>query len=626
MRASGRSGGAGTHILRAVALLAAVTIPVAIPPAEAKAQQGARIRYVDADLRDVVRSLGNMLGLNILISQEVPSTSVTYTTPGRVPAGQIGSVLEALLESYGLVLVNRGAVAEVMPADAAPATGPVHVGKELPTPRPLGLVTQVVPLTFLRPGEAIATLRELASPTARLRPAPRSNAILVTDRATNVARYLDLIRELDVEQEGTGGLRTYVYRLKHGTASELAMTLGQIYDVEVPRVGPSSRVEALRGRSLSGSMEAFRQRELQSLEQRRQLFDPSSVLSRQREGGQAAPDTAARRPPPPGETAGEASLVGRTSIVPHPSTNSLVIRTAPPNYPILEGTIQRLDVRPAQVLLEVTVAEITLDQSTEYGINWSIFTDLDGDDDITGRLGSQAFSDSALAGVQDLVVRLVTLGEVDARAVLRMLETTSDVNVVSTPHVTALNNEEARILVGSQVPFTSSTRTGFTEVVDQTVQYRNVGTELTVIPTINEDGYVTFRVLQEVSSLTEQTIDAALNAPVIRTREAETSALVQDGRTVVIGGLISRDQQVVETGVPVLKDIPILSFLFKNTQTRHQRTELAIFITPHVVTSDADARALVERERRRLRPERFPKPMRRELPSPDTVPPDGGER
>jgi general secretion pathway protein D len=167
--------------------------------------------------------------------------------------------------------------------------------------------------------------------------------------------------------------------------------------------------------------------------------------------------------------------------------------------------------------------------------------------------------------------------------------------------VLALNNEEARILVGSQVPFTQSTRTGLDVVVDQSVTFRNVGTQLTVVPTVNADGYVTFRILQEVSALSAQTIEAALNAPVITTREAETSALVRSGRTIIIGGLIDETEQRIRSGVPVLQDLPILGGLFRNESRSRGRTELAIFVTPHVVFDDEAADSLLRNQRGKYR-------------------------
>ena len=186
------------------------------------------------------------------------------------------------------------------------------------------------------------------------------------------------------------------------------------------------------------------------------------------------------------------------------------------------------------------------------------------------------------------------------RAVLRAVASRTNVRVLSTPRILALNNEEARILVGSEVPFTQSTLSGFNAVLDRVIQYRNVGTQLTVIPTINSDGYVTLRLLQEASALSEQTLAAAQNAPIITTREAETSAIVKDAHTIVIGGLIGETEQVTDAGVPILKDIPLIGLLFKSRSSARARTEIAIFLTPFVVFNDAQADSLLRQERARL--------------------------
>jgi general secretion pathway protein D len=315
-----------------------------------------------------------------------------------------------------------------------------------------------------------------------------------------------------------------------------------------------------------------------------------------------APPPAAAVAQAPAESAGAAGagLVGQTTIIPDQATNSLVIRTAPPNFPVLQETIEQLDIRPAQVLLEVLIAEVELDRATQYGVNWQLFTQelVSGDSSrgITAGYGPQVFNDSALSGA-GFGLRVVSMANVNLRAIVKALSSRVKVRVLSTPRILALNNEEARILVGSEVPFNQSTRTGLDVIVDQTVQFRKVGTQLTVIPTVNKDGYVTFRVLQEASALTAQTVPSALNAPIITTREAETSAIVKDGNTVIIGGLIGETRQVTQSGVPILQDLPLLGGLFRTRGDSRQRTELAIFITPHVVMNDQQADSLLRRQR-----------------------------
>jgi len=473
------------------------------------------------------------------------------------------------------------------------------MGKELPTPAPLGLITQIVPLEFIRADEALDLLTQTASKMARIELVPRSNAVLITDRGVNVARYLDLLRQLDVNTGGESGLRTYVYALKHASADELAGTLGQVFGTGGSS-GPSerTRVRSLEDRSLTSELQTFRRREGEALEQRRQT--PIPTVTAPPPAPRVPADTGGRGTSPTG-------LVGQTTIIPDPATNSLVIRTAPPNFPVLQETIDRLDVRPAQVLLEVLIAEVSLGNATQFGINWRVFTQelVTGDSTrgITGLFGPGSnFSDSAVSGLGGLGVRVISMGaNVDVRAVLRALASRTNVKVLSTPRILALNNEEARILVGSEVPFTQSTRMGLDVVVDQTVQFRNVGTQLTIVPTVNKDRYVTFRILQEVSALTAQTIEAALNAPVISSREVETSAIVRSGNTIIIGGLIDDSEQRIQSGIPFLQDLPILGSLFRNTSKSHSRSELAIFVTPHVVFDDAESDSLLQQQRGKLR-------------------------
>src|ERR1043166_8770886 len=256
-------------------------------PWQAVAQQPpptVRINYVNADLGDVIRALATDLGVNVMLT-DVPAKRITFQTPQPVPVAQVGAVLEAILESQGLVIVQTGPVAQVMPEDKKPATGPVRVGKDVLTPPPLGLVTQIVPLEYIQAEEGVALLRQVAGKSARIEVVPRSNAILITDRGVSIARYVELLARLDVKTGGEAGLRTYVYPLKHASAPELAATLGQLFGAALSGgAAGRQRVEALAASSLSEDLRSMRQREVAS-------FQQPGVLP------QAA--AAARLPPPP---------------------------------------------------------------------------------------------------------------------------------------------------------------------------------------------------------------------------------------------------------------------------------------------------------------------------------------
>jgi len=537
------------------------------------------LRFANARLEDVIVAIGQMLGLTI-VTTDAPDKRVTLTTATPVRAAELGSILESLLESHGLVMVRNGTVAQVVPASQLPMGSQLGVGLELPDPVPVGVISRLAPLQHIRAGEAVAALRPIAGPNARIEAAARSNSVLITDRGTNVARYLELLRRLDVPAQGEDGLRTYVIKLRYASSDDLAGVLGQLYGATVG----SARRSSLDDASLSRNVGAFREREADTMRQRRDLQPPAAV---------AAPSVMRD------STRSQGGMNGQTTVVSSPPSNSLVIRTAPSNIALLRETIDSLDRRPVQVLMEVTVAEVVLGRGTEFGVNWAAATGSARNN--RGAQFGQPLVPDSLDPIQDFIGRVTRLGTIDVRAVLRTIASSSTVTVLSTPEILAVNNREARILVGSKVPFIASTRLGNDVAIDRAVQYQDVGTQLTLIPTINDDGYVSVQLLQEVSSLSNQTVAAALNAPVITTREASTRAIVRDGQTVVIGGLIGTATERLDSGIPLLKDIPLLGYLFKRQTTAKTRTELAIFITPYIIRTDAEADALFERARQRTR-------------------------
>ena len=537
--------------------------------------------FANARLADVIRTLATLLGRTVILT-DIPDVRVTFATPAGVSRPELERVMESLLESHGLMLVPSGTVAQVLPNEKAPAAGDLRTGFAFPDPAPLGIASQLVPLQAIRADEGADALRAVLAKGARVEIVTRSNALLITDRGSNIARYLTLLKTLDAAPAGESGLRTYVVNLKYASADDLAAALGQLFGVQVATGGGSS----LADRSLTRALDTFRGRELDTFRTRNSMAAGSTGSS----AGTAATAVAAA---PRDSAAG--LLVGRTTVVANGPTNALVIRTAPPNFPMLRETILALDTRPAQVLFEVTIAEIALGRGTEFGLDWNA---VNRGGDVNAAFGSPEMPDTTSS---NFLLRMVRLQNgTGVRTLLRTIASKNDVRVLSSPELIAANNREASILVGSKVPFISSTRLGNDVSIDRAVQYQDVGTKLSIVPTINEDGYVTVQLLQEVSSLTPQTVAAALSAPVISTREANTRAVLRDGQTVVIAGLIGDQRQTQDQGIPFLKDIPGLGALFKRQSTTRQRTELAIFVTPYIVRSDADADAIRERVRKRM--------------------------
>lgn len=537
----------------------------------------AALDFANARLADVIRALAQVLGRTVILS-DIPDVRVTFATPPGVQSADVERVLESLLEAHGLMLVPSGMVAQVLPTEKAPSAGALRTGFAFPDPPPLGLVTQLVPLQSIRADEGAEALRAVLAKGARIETVARSNALLITDRGSNMARYLELLRTLDASPAGEAGLRTYVVNLKYASADDLASAIGQLFGVQVANTSSGS----LSDRSLTRALDSFRARESDTFRTRNAAL-PQGGTSASAAGAGGAPRDSA-----------SGLLVGRTTVVANGPTNALVIRTAPPNYPMLRETIDALDVRPAQVLFEVTIAEIALGRGFEFGVDWAA---VNRGGDVQGQFGNPEIPDT---GSTSALLRLVRLDGTGVRTLLRAIASTSKVQVLSTPEIIAVNNREATILVGSKVPFIASTRLGNDISIDRAVQYQDVGTKLSILPTINDDGYVSVQLLQEVSSLTPQTVSAALSAPIISTREASTRAVLRDGQTVVIAGLIGDTRQVQDQGIPLLKDIPFAGALFRRQSTTRQRTELAIFVTPYIVRSDADADTIRERIRKRM--------------------------
>jgi general secretion pathway protein D len=319
--------------------------------------------------------------------------------------------------------------------------------------------------------------------------------------------------------------------------------------------------------------------------------------------------------------AGATAVAGQwpVVIVPDEVTNSLLIRATPQDLQVMQQAIQALDLRPLQVVIEVVIAEVRHFRELNFGTSVTAA-------DTRAREGESTVGTlPGRASDIDFSLRLVRRGNIDVEATLSALATSGQVRILSRPVVQAQNNQEARISVGEQRPFVSTARSLPTvePVLDRIVTYREVGTTLTILPTINDDGYVNLAITQEVSNATNE---IQFDAPVISTREAQTQILALNGQTVVIGGLIDRATDRTRGGVPILKDIPLLGLLFGTTRENVGHSELFLFLTPHIVATDEEADRLkreIEENAELIRPLAPIQPLippARPVP-PDTIPP-----
>lgn len=358
--------------------------------------------------------------------------------------------------------------------------------------------------------------------------------------------------------------RLYVHRLKHARAARLAGTLQTIF-------GGSGRG------AQSGAIAASLSEKLRETRILPYTGDSTPAVS------VALGQVAASLP---------AQLRGEIQIVPDESTNSLLVRALPSDWAILKQAVEAMDLRPLQVLIEVTIAEVRKNRDLNLGVSAKGTYTKKGDakPSLTGELKG--------ATASDFVLKLTRGGAIDVDIALAALASRGDVRILSRPLILAQNNQEAKILVGSERPFVQVFRSLPTDagVRDQVVQYRDVGTSLTILPTINPDGYVNLQVVQEVSTATSET---QFGAPIISTRQASTHLFVKTGQTAVLGGLIEHQQDRTRSGIPLLSALPGLGALFGSTRTSSTTSELFLFLTPRIVQTDDD----VDRVREGVRDE-----------------------
>jgi general secretion pathway protein D len=483
-----------------------------------------------------------------------------------------------------------------------------------------GMSFGLFPLTSARAAEVAAELQEIfGGPEAgplegivRFLPVERLNAVLVI---SSQPQYLDRARAWVARLDQVGEEpRVYVYAVQNGRAADLAGVLSETFGIEAATVGPSELLapglepvgiestgfELGEGEFEESQLEADQERGQERGEDERRR----GAAARPRRGaGRAGVERGAGRAGVERLTTGEAEPAFEdVRIVADETTNSLVIRAASKAYREIESALRQLDIVPLQVLIEATIAEVALEGQLRYGVEWFF------------RYGDLSFAFSRLepTALTELEGDVVTpqlpgftalFSNADVRAVFNALERVTDLNVISSPQLLVLDNQTARLQVGDQVPIATQSAVS---VIDpdapqvNTIEQRDTGVILSVTPRVNASGLVIMEIEQEISDVVETTT-SQIDSPTIRQRRVASTVGVQTGQTVVLGGLIEDEVEQRDSGIPFLHRLPIIGPLFGVTDNIDRRRELLVVLTPRVIRSPDQARAVTEEVRERLR-------------------------
>ena len=428
----------------------------------------------------------------------------------------------------------------------------------------------------------------------RVIPVARLNSILVV---TPRAHYLDVVQKwidrLDEAYISEADMRLYVYPVQNTTAERLAKLLNSIYSGTMSQESTGSGTSTSAGMSRGSGVAPGMSNESLGLNSGQgnigDSYQPSYDNSGANTGSQISAVTMGAQ--------GGNSPLGNVRVVADEENNALMIYSTGMQYRIIKAALEKLDIEATQVLIEASILEVTLTDSLRYGLEWSFSNDLPDGYTGTGLL-TNAESGALAATVPGFSYAITnTVG--DIKAVLSALSEDNLLNVISTPSVMVLDNHDAYIHVGDQVPVKSSTTTTDGGNTIESIEYKDTGVQLNVRPSVNAGGLVTMQIEQSVTDV--GTVDSATGQRAFNERTIMSRVAVRSHESVVLGGLIRENATNNESGVPFLHTLPVIGNLFGTTTKEDRRTELLVIITPRALYNEQDLRDVSEEMRRQIR-------------------------
>jgi type II secretory pathway component GspD/PulD (secretin) len=529
------------------------------------------LNFDDADIYSVILTVfGEILRVNYIIDPKVKGR-VTFRSIAPVSQEEVLPLMEVILRLNGVAIVEENNLYRIIPiTDLAREPAAINLGRNAEKIHIRGkALLQVVPIEYMQSSDIVKLIAPFVSTSAVIVDIPKTNNIIIADTDANVKRLLQLINIFDSAQPKKKGPQVFVHHVQNNKAKDITAVLQQIF-LGAKQADKSDK----RAPSVSSSMQ-------------------TSSNPADRNSPQApSPMQTLQSPGQSGEASGVVSDLVR--IYADEILNAIIILGTPEDYQIIKDTIAKLDIVPRQVLLEGAIAQIQLTDKMSLGLAWSLKTNLFGLDAVTiGLNPSQLSSDTSSTSGLSLIG--IDSGN-SVRAVINALASKSKAKLLASPHIMVSDNREARIQVGQQVPIVTSESyggtAGVTTVPIRTIQYKDIGIILKVKPQINDSGLVALEISQEISTYSKDTFYANEVQIILNKTEAATNLVVQDGQTIVIGGLIREDDSKSRQGIPFLSNIPILGYLFGNTDNEALRTEIVILLTPHVVKNQQDAKAV----------------------------------
>ena len=574
----------------------------------------------DADIRALISTVSKFTGKNFIIDPRIKA-KVTVISANTMSQDEVYEVFLSVLQVHGFAAVTTGSVIKIIPeVNAKQGTVPLTIGKN--NPYGDALITKVVRMDHVPAAQLVPILRPLVPQQGHLAAYAPTNSLIITDHAGNIQRLMKIIAGVDRPESD----ELEVIHLKHASAKELVRIVNSLYQTAGTPKNEAKKINmAADERTNSILMTGEPSARLKARTTIMQLDTPldddagnthviylkyakAENLVKILTGIQssASKTTTARGPvAAKAMTANSSSAFSqKADIQADDDTNALIITADLNTLKSLKSVIRQLDIRRAQVLIEAIIAEITASEGRELGIGLAADGSQSDDQNIPlgmsnfGGIGSiLAAAGGLVTDPSTLITPGLTLGAGTTSSsgaryalLLRALATNDASNILSTPSIVTLDNEEAEIIVGENVPFVtgSFTSAGSTDPANpfQTIERQDVGLSLKVTPQVNDGDTIKLDLEQETSSVIPGSEVTGIST---RKRSIRTSVLVDDGGILVLGGLITETVTEGESKVPLLGDIPLLGALFRSTSSSKSKQNLMVFLRPSILRDDADA-------------------------------------
>jgi len=594
-------------------------------------EQYVTMDFDGVDIKVFIKFIADVTGKNFIVDDKVTG-KITVISPTKISLDEAYSVFLSVLEVNGFSTVpSNGIVKVVRSADAITKSIETKMAGRLQ--REDRMITQIIPLKYADANDMKTLLTPLTSKgTSQLLAYPQSNLLIITDNMSNIRKIQDIIKVVDV----TGfAQEVRIFPLTYASAGDLSSKLTQILSEEQTptrrtvrrttttvsakaetKIIPDERINALIVLASAIDM-----KEIESLIKELDIPTPTGkedihVYYLQYANAEDLASVLSEVPAPESPEAAKAAAAKQTTkttkesfkISADKETNSLIIYADPYTYKSILDTIKFLDIPRKQVYVKAIIMEVKTTRDFKVGVEWTYFEDFtyDSGERIGGALArtGQSFvtgpGDLPVGPLLGVVGQAITIGDGDSAitfpnmsSFINAMKDDGDVNIISTPQIITMDNKEAEIKVGANVPYVTKEDTDSTNInrTVRTFDYRDVGVTLKLTPQINQQGYIRMELFQEITTLVEGSGEEEF-APTTLKRSATTTVNVGDGQTMVIGGLIGDTLTFGNSRVPLLGDIPILGYLFKTITRSRDRTNLYIFLTPAIIDSDEKTNAL----------------------------------